>query len=161
MAWRPNEYVIKGELDNTTLGKITGFIEFAGIGKVSFNLKGDFHRDIRGAKIKFVGNGDEANIEEAKQYLQCFALRQTGSAGDITAGREPADYVKYPYIEWYGKKNGRVVIELDAAQVEVIGTPIPPIECDPIDRKEQGKLMMNFVLGLAGTIGKSEVHKKK
>ena len=159
MAWRPNDYVIDGELNNTFPNKITGFINFAGIGKVTFNLKGNFHRDIRGAAIKFVGNGNDANAEEAKRYLQCFARRQTGAAGDMTAGLPPYDYGRLPYIEWFGKKNGRVVIELDAEQVEVIGKPIPAIESDPIDRKEQGKLMSGFLNDLVGGIKKSQRQK--
>ena len=40
-----------------------------------------------------------------------FGLHQTGKVGDITAGLPPQDYVDYPYIEWYGDDNGRVVIE--------------------------------------------------
>lgn len=155
MAWRPNDYVIDGELDNTVPNMITGFINFAGIGRITLNLKGNFHRDIRGAKIQFIGNGNNADPKQAKKYLQDFARVQTGNAGDITAGRVPADYVKYPYIEWYGTHNGRVVIELDAEQVEVVGTPIPACESDPIDRKEQGKLLMGFVMDLAGAIKKS------
>jgi hypothetical protein len=51
MAWRPNEYVIEGELDNTQPGRVTGWILFAGLkDKVTFDLQGDFHRDIRGAR---------------------------------------------------------------------------------------------------------------
>jgi len=39
MAWRPNEYVIEGELDNTQLGRVTGWIQFAGLkDKVTFDL---------------------------------------------------------------------------------------------------------------------------
>src|SRR5205823_4801150 len=30
-------------------------------------------------------------------------------------------YSDYPYIEWYSDTNGRVVLELDPSQVEVIG----------------------------------------
>jgi hypothetical protein len=30
MAWRPSEYLIDGELDNTTPGKVTGWMRFAG-----------------------------------------------------------------------------------------------------------------------------------
>ena len=160
MAWRPNDYVVDGELDNTVPNKITGFINFAGIGKVLFDLKGNFHRDIRGAKIQFIGDGNNANVEEAKKYLQNFARKQTGKAGDITAGREPADYVKYCYVEWFGTQNGRCVIELEPEQVKVVGTPIPAIESDPIDRKEQGKLMMGFIMDLAGAIKKSNKKEK-
>jgi hypothetical protein len=159
MAWRPNEYVINGELDNTVQNKITGFINFAGIGKVELNLKGNFHRDIRGAAIKFVGDGNNADIEEAKRYLNGFALKQTGDTGDITAGLPPQDYGDLPYFEWYGKKNGRVVIELEPEQVEVIGNPIPAIESDPIDRGKQENLMMNFMMGLAEAAGRTQ--KKK
>jgi ABC-type sugar transport system ATPase subunit len=53
MAWRPNEYLIEGELDNTQLGKVTGWMRFAGMnGKVTFDLEGNFHRDIRGTRQK-------------------------------------------------------------------------------------------------------------
>jgi hypothetical protein len=31
MAWRPTEYLIEGELDNTTPGKVTGWMRFAGM----------------------------------------------------------------------------------------------------------------------------------
>lgn len=154
MAWRPNDYVVSGELDNTIPDKITGFIIFAAIGKVTYNLKGNFHRDIRGAKIRFTGNGEQADPEKAQQYLQGFSKRQTGNAGDITAGLPPHDYGELPYFEHYGTKNGRVVIELEPEQVEVIGNPIPAIESYPIDRKEQGKLFMGFVNDLAGAVKK-------
>ena len=160
MAWRPNDYVIDGELDNTVPNKITGLINFAGIGKVTFNLKGNFHRDIRGAAIKFIGSDSEVTAEEAKRYLQNFALKQTGAAGDITAGLSPYDYGRLPYIEWFGKKNGRVVIELDSEQVEIVGTPIPAIESDPIDRKEQGKLMVGFLNDLVVGIKRTQRQKK-
>jgi len=54
MAFRPTRYVIEGELDNTKLGVVTGWIQFAGMkGKVVLELQGNFHRDIQGAKIHF------------------------------------------------------------------------------------------------------------
>ena len=31
MAWRPSEYLIDGELDNTNPGKVTGWMRFAGM----------------------------------------------------------------------------------------------------------------------------------
>jgi hypothetical protein len=149
MAWRPTEYLFQGELDNTTLGKVTGWMEFAGIkGKVTFYLKGNFHRDIRGAKIRFKGDATD-NEPDAEAYMQGFARQQTGKAGDITAGLPPADYVSYPYIEWYGDQNGRVVLELEANQIEMIGKPIPACESDPISREEQNRNMAGFLGGLA------------
>jgi len=151
MAWRPTEYLIEGELDNTYPGKVTGWMRFAGVKeKVTFNLEGNFHRDIRGAKIHFTGDAyeDQAEIEGSK-YFEGFALNQTGKVGDITAGLPPTDYVSYPYLEWYSTQNGRVVIELEPVQIEVIGTPIPVIESVPVSRDEQSHNMVEFLGGLA------------
>ena len=145
MAWRPTEYLLEGELDNTAPGKVTGWMQFAGLKEaVTFDLKGNFHRDIRGAKIRFTGNGCP-NDPKAASYMQGMSAEQTGEVGDITAGLPPHDYVKYPYLEWYSEQNGRVVIELSPDQMEVIGRPIPACESDPISRKEQGMKMARFL----------------
>jgi hypothetical protein len=146
MAWRPSRYLIEGELDNTTPGKVTGWMRFGGMkGKVTFDLKGNFHRDIRGAKIRLKGDGCGTD-PEATKYMDGFHEHQTGDVGDMTAGLPPADYVSgYCYLEWYGDENGRVVIELDPDQVEVIGQPIPACESDPISREQQAQNMANFL----------------
>ncbi len=149
MAWRPTEYLIEGELDNTVLGSVTGWMKFAGLEKnVMFDLEGNFHRDIRGTKIHLAGNGYEEG-EKARKYMRCFSSNQTGKVGDITAGLPPQDYVAYPYIEWYGDENGRIVLELEPDQIIIIGTPIPAIESDPISRQEQAQNMIDFLRGLA------------
>jgi hypothetical protein len=150
MAWRPTQYLIEGELDNTEPGKVTGWMQFAGMqGKVTFDLHGNFHRDIRGAKIQFHGDGREDD-PEAASYMDGFAIHQTGETGDITAGLPPHDYgVRYPYLEVYGDDNGRIVIELEPSQVKVIGRPIPACESDPISRAEQSRKMANFLAGLS------------
>ena len=58
MAWRPTQYLLEGELNNTTPGKVTGWLRFAGMKhQVTFDLEGDFHRDIRGASIHLTGEG--------------------------------------------------------------------------------------------------------
>ena len=162
MAWRPYDEVVEGILDNTVLGKVTGYIKFAGMKKaVMFNLKGDFHRDIRGTKLKFVGDGEESRPGR----MDGFALIQKGNVGDITAGIPTGkddkgeytyEYSAYPYIEWYSDENGRVVLEFDAEQVEIIGTPIPVCESDPIDRKEQYKNMGNFMINMLNNLGKKK-----
>jgi len=85
--------------------------------------------------------------------MEGFARHQTGNVGDMTAGREPADYVSYPYFEHYGDENGRVVIELEPDQVEILTQPIPACESDPIDRKKQSENMANFLCGLASACG--------
>ncbi len=153
MAWRPTEYLLEGELDNTNPGKVTGWMRFAGMTKqVMFDLAGNFHRDIRGAKIRFTGNGYKDD-PKAASYMHGMSIEQTGEVGDITAGLPPADYTNYPYVEWYGQENGRVVIELAPDQIEVIGRPIPACESDPISREEQGLKMARFIAGLSQAAG--------
>ena len=153
MAWRPTEYLIEGELDNTVSGRVTGWIKFAGLEKnVMFDLEGNFHRDIRGTKIHLVGDGCKEDDGKAQGYMQCFSFRQTGKVGDITAGLPPQDYVVYPYIEWYGDENGRVVLELEPDQIKVIGTPIPACESDPVSRQKQAQNMIDFLRGLAESL---------
>ena len=145
MVWRPTQYVLEGELDNTVPGKVTGWMQFAGMDeKVTFDLKGDFHRDIRGAKIHFIGNG-RADDPVAPSYMDGMAVHQVGKVGDITAGLPPHDYGKAPYVEWFGEDNGRVAIQLGAGQVQVIGTPIPWMESFPICRQEQAQNMAEFL----------------
>ncbi len=158
MAWRPGKYLLEGELDNTIPGKVTGWMRFAGIkNKVTFDLKGDFHRDIRKAKIRFTGDGEEGDVEAAS-YMEGFAQHQRGNAGDITAGLPPQDYVDYPYIEWYGGNNGRVVIELAPEQVRVIGTLLPWMKQEPVSRTQQSRNMANFLGDIAHAVNLPPEH---
>jgi len=153
MAWRPTDYLIEGELDNRNPSKVTGWMKFTGMkDRVIFDLEGNFHRDIRGAKIRLRGDGESADLEVAAKYMDGFAQTQKGSVGDMTAGREPVDYVSYPYWEWYAQ-NGRVVVELEPDQVEILTQPIPACESDPLDRKKQAENMANFLCGVASACG--------
>lgn len=150
MAWRPYEQFIEGVLDNTVPGKVTGWMRFTGLKeKVIFDLDGDFHRDIRGAKVRLRGDGESANTEESSEYMQGFSKLQKGNVGDMTAGRDPVDYADYPYFEWYSDNNGRVVIELEPDQVELLTQPIPACESDPVSRKQQAENMAKFLCGIA------------
>lgn len=154
MAWRPTAYLLEGELDNTKPGTVTGWLRFMGLGEVvTFNLNGDFHRDIRGAKLRIKTRREDDSVPgDAAEYMEGFAALQTGDAGDITAGLPPHDYGKHPYIEWYGP-NGRVVVEPESGEVEVIGTPLPWDENEPADRSRQDELFADFVGGMAASVG--------
>src|SRR4051812_29442367 len=152
MAWRPTDYLIAGELDNTAPGVVSGWMKFAGLGElVSFDLKGDFHRDIRGTKLRLKTGRDERPADgDAAEYMAGFATLQQGDAGDITAGMPPYDYGRHPYIEGYGY-NGRVVIELESHQVEMVGTPLPWDDAAPVDRERQNELFAGFVAEMAAS----------
>jgi hypothetical protein len=178
MAWRPYENLIDGELDNRIPGRVKGWMRFFRRGKpplrVTLDLAGDFHEDVRGKVIRLHNDHPLDRNEELGMkgtYMEGFASMQRGQAGDITVGlslgpwsealaqrlmaqleilwdehgitgqmresrrREAAEdmrrhieagtqyypYVDYPYIEWYSD-NGRVVLELDPSQVDVVET---------------------------------------
>lgn len=223
MAWRPYENLIEGELDNTTAGKISGWISFYRNGKkplkAVMDLEGDFHDDIHGKVIRFRNpkpsdrNGD---LGRAGTYMQGFSAVQRGTAGDITAGlplgvwndelarrfmakneiiweenglqeserearrkewteryrqriaaSEPYyPYVSYPYIEWYSKANGRVVLELDPSQVEILGNGIAqPREKTPgehvEDDKRREKAMADFMADMARALSRVNRTKRR
>lgn len=118
MAWNPTRCLLKGELENTINGRITGWMKFAGMKeKVTFDLIGDFDPSIRGTRIRFSGTGSEDD-ELAESYMYRFTEEQTGNAGDIVAGDNPR-------IEWFSKTEGRMMIELEAESIEVIGQLLP------------------------------------
>lgn len=160
MAWRVSQYLIEGELENTHLGKVTGWMRFAGMNEtVTFNLTGDFHRDIRGAKIHLMGDAPQTQPPtDAQAFMEGFAVGQVGRVGDITAGLPPADYVNYPYVEWYSQENGRVLVELEPHQVDVIGTSMPACESDPISRGQQNRNMAEFLGELATELNLPKEH---
>jgi hypothetical protein len=133
MAWRPYENLIDGELDNTTRGKVTGWIRFFRKDndslKVALNLTGNFHEDIRG-KIIRLSNAHPSDRNETfdrnGSYVDSIAEEQIGEAGDITAGlpvNGKVPYVDYPYVVWYSEANGRVVLELESDQMAVVEPP--------------------------------------
>lgn len=195
MAWRPYENLMNGELDNTKPGKVTGWMRFFRNRKpplrVTFDLAGDFHEDIRGALIRLSNpNPSDRHIDTKGSYMDGMARVQRGTVGDITAGlplcpwteslaaklmaqnelvweengirgseREERrqefatrfrehikagdlyyPYVDYPYIEWYSD-NGRVVLELDPSQLEVVDVNPPkaksPAELHDDERKRR------------------------
>jgi hypothetical protein len=133
MAWRPYENLLAGELDNSTPGKVTGWIRFFRRGEapltVTLHLQGDFHEDIRGKIIRLTNpnpSDRHETLDRPGSYMDGMAESQVGAVGDMTAGlpiNGEYPYVNYPYIEWYSEHNGRVVLELDPPQVAVVEPP--------------------------------------
>lgn len=157
-------------LDNTVRGKVTGWILFVGMDEtVKLDLEGDFHRDIRGTKIRLQNLDVDTTTSGpcAMPRMKGFSPVQTGKVGDMTAGREPVDYVSHPYIEWYSEQNGRVVLELDPGMVKVIGEPAPHEEEEPVSRERQAKNMRQFLARMSKEIKRMnaerdcEIQKKK
>ena len=69
------------------------------------------------AEREAVWNEHGVPEDERRAYRREFAERSQNS---IASGELYYAYVAYPYIEWFSD-NGRVVLELEPSQVEVIG----------------------------------------
>lgn len=135
MAWRIEEQVLRGKIDNRTPGRVIGRIWFAGRDTpVDLELAGNPWRDLAGHVLIFTNPdakpGGGANL----------STYQIGRVGDMTASRkvkipdcsmeELMDFysAKQPfpwhwgnslYLEWYSQTNGRVVIEAAHYQLEL------------------------------------------
>src|SRR5882724_10827034 len=93
MAWRPYANLMNGELDNRMPGRVTGWMRFFRRGKrplrVTFDLAGDFHEDIRGRAIRITNpepSDENASLARNGTYMEGFSRVQRGDVGDITAG---------------------------------------------------------------------------
>ena len=83
MAWRCHEYLLRGELDNRTRGRVTGRLWLAGVDEpLVLDLAGDCAPDLAGCLLTFAN--------PAPLPLPCAppAREQRGVAGVITAARK-------------------------------------------------------------------------
>jgi len=128
MAWRIDEAVAHGEIDNTVEGRTTGRIWLAGRDEpLILSLDGDCWRDLAGTRLQFE-NPDAKACEDATS----LDIDQAGIMGDMTASRKnkvpmvseeefhalyqnrqeiPYEWRNTLYLEWFSEINGRVVIE--------------------------------------------------
>lgn len=138
MAWRIDEQVIRGEIDNRTPGKVLGRLWLIGRDEpIRLELEGNPWRDLAGHRLRFTNPTPKAGPPEG------LATQQTGVVGDITASRKvkvpdiPMDELmecyrkKEPfpwhwgnslYLEWFSQRNGRVVIETTDFTLELDDT---------------------------------------
>ena len=99
--------------------------------------------------------GTPAHEREAERKKFAELYRKHIEAGDPYYPYYP--YVPYPYIEWYSKANGRVVLELDPSQVEILDgeaapRPATPAEDAAAERKRTeafGNFLENMVRELS------------
>lgn len=119
MAWRIQDAVTHGEIDNTVPGITRGVIYLLGSDTpVTLDLSGDCWRDIAGCILYF--KNPKAHItHEASSSIR---TTQRGSVGDMTASKkckiiedfskiENAVWKNIVYLEWFDEFNGRVLIE--------------------------------------------------
>jgi hypothetical protein len=136
MAWRIDEAVIRGEIDNTVEGRTTGRIWLAGCDvPLELSLVGDCWRDLAGTRLRFE---NPSPMETAD--IEGLMPQQNGIVGDMTASRKnkvptvgeeefqrlyqnktaiPFEWKNILYLEWFSESNGRVVIETADYDLEV------------------------------------------
>ncbi len=114
MAWRPHANLVEGELDNTTAGRISGWLCFGrcdgnvGMGsKVTLDLAGDMAGELRGKRI--VLKNPHMRVL-ASQAMRGFRTRQVGPVDSVEALASGI-----LHAAWYDEENGRVVLELPAS----------------------------------------------
>jgi hypothetical protein len=151
MAWRIDEHVIRGEIDNRVRGRVTGRIWLEGRAEpVELNLIGNAWRDLAGRRLEFVNPAPKSGLDGS------FAAQQRGPTGDITASRKvkvpeiPLDQIAeyyaarkpWPwhwgnslYLEWFGLPNGRIVIE--SATFQLTLSPDSTWEMTPEEETSQ------------------------
>ena len=136
MVWKLAEFIVEGELDNTILNKVTGWIKF--IGKkdiITFDLDGNFYKDIQGKKIRFC-NEPWGDKKLARDYLGTIQNHQTGKTGHISSGMTPLDHKPFPYFEFYTNENGSIVIELAPSGIWAV-----QVLCQPANQNQYSKQM--------------------
>jgi len=165
MAWRIEEHVIRGEIDNREKGRVTGRIWLTGRDEpLALDLEGNPWRDLAGHVLRFSNPKSATPFDDDEG----FAPRQTGVVGDITASRkvrvptctdeELTAHIqartKFPwawgnslYLEWFSETNGRVVIE--AAHYRLDLDPERAWEMSVEEEEEQrranGEAIVNFM----------------
>ena len=129
MAWRIEESVLRGELDNRIKGMVRGKIWLDGrIEPLELHLTGNACADLAGCLLTFI-NQKKQRAHPPTTKLDAI---QRGRIGDLTASRKvrvfdipvqdalrmirrgekpPEHMANSLYLEWFSNTNGRVVIE--------------------------------------------------
>lgn len=136
MAWRIEQAVAHGEIDNTVEGHTTGRIWLTGRDEpLILSLNGDCWRDLAGTRLQF-----ENPSPVACPDADTLDIDQIGIVGDMTASRKnkiptvseeeihercesglevPCEWRNTLYLEWFSEINGRVVIESASFQLGI------------------------------------------
>jgi hypothetical protein len=170
MAWRIEENVVRGEIDNRTFGRVHGKVWLTGRGDpLILELTGNCHKDLAGCRFTFTNPAPKSDGNLAP------ATDQSGAVGDMTAARkvrviENFDYLemkkgkRFPehmanclYLEWFSHTNGRVVIESTDYQITV-SEPAWRLSPDEEIRQHQANAdaMRSFMERAAGALDPRE-----
>lgn len=138
MAWRFDQSIIRGELDNTRRGRVQVRLEILGHDQpLLLDLRGDAWRDIAGSRFHF------SNPHPKPQGpIPSYDGVLHGIVGDITASRKvkvftvpedewrqaymekrisevPTEMRNSLYLEWFTAEHGRCVVESADFEIDV------------------------------------------
>ncbi len=171
MAWRIDEQVVRGEIDNRERGRMRGRIWLVGHdAAVELDLEGNPWRDLAGHVLRF------SNPRPRPGSVGSFARRQSGVVGDITASRKvkvpdvPVDGLErldaageeVPWhwgngfhLEWFSRSNGRVVIEATGFELELDGDPAWTMSADEESEQQlaNARALTRFIEDGAASMG--------
>jgi hypothetical protein len=127
MAWRLEQQVTRGEIDNRMRGHVTGRIWLANTTEpLILELRGDFHPDIAGCFLTFenptpvplttrppmtMQRGNVGAITAARK-VRVFDLPLANALAMLKEGVQPPSHLaNCLYLEWFSLRSGRMVIE--------------------------------------------------
>jgi hypothetical protein len=179
MAFRIEESVIRGEIDNRVKGTVCGRIWVEGrVEPVTLELEGNAWPDLAGCLLKFTN--PRKRIKDPR--LEKLHPVQRGSIGDLTASRKvrifnlpaeeaylmskrgekpPEKMANCLYLEWFSEANGRVVIESVDYELWISAPEWQMTHDENEARAEQAASGMNrFIQKLTDAINKHQRGKK-
>jgi hypothetical protein len=129
MAWRIQDSVIRGEIDNRVKGRVRGKLWLDGLDEpVKLELDGNACPDLAGCLLKFknpdktfpmrkkpafnpLQRGKIGNLS-ASQKVRVFTIPDEEAFEMMDRGEKPPERTANAlYLEWFSEGNGRVVIE--------------------------------------------------
>lgn len=126
MAWRIDQAVVRGEIDNTSPGQTLGRIWLIHqVEPLELKLEGDCWRDLAGTVLRFSNPTPDFSLAAPG-----LSNPQHGLVGDMTASRklrvyhvdsdEPSStWRNHLSLEWFDNVNGRVLIETPLFELEL------------------------------------------
>ena len=166
MAFRIQDSVVRGEIDNRVKGIVRGKIWVEGCAKpLKLELKGNAHPDLAGCRLTFTNPQKPVPLHHAED----LSPEQRGTIGDLTAsrkvrvpavpmeeflnwpkgkGRPPSRWANCLYLEWFSERNGRVVVESADYELKISA---PEWRLTKAEEAQRAKDAAN---GLAGFMGK-------
>jgi hypothetical protein len=154
MAWRIQDSVIRGEIDNRVKGRVRGRLWLDGLNEpVALELEGNACPDLAGCLLKFknpaktfpmrkkpefnpIQRGKIGNLS-ASQKARVFTISDEEAFAMIDRGEKPPERIANAlYLEWFSEGNGRVVIE--SADYELTISP-PQWRLSPEEEKQRAR----------------------